>query len=136
MNKEFLKKRLEQNVGTRIGTALKRARLKRIGKIEMFLGCSLDFYLKYLESNFKSEMSWKNYGVPHLGKNWTSSDCWVIDHIKPCVFFDLRDINQIRECFHFTNTQPLFFKDNSSKVSKDRNIAFRYPWEIHLSYDI
>ena len=42
-------------------------------------------------------MSWKNHG-----------DVWEIDHIIPCFQFDLTNIKQQKECFHYTNIQPLF----------------------------
>jgi hypothetical protein len=31
----------------------------------------------------------------------------VIDHIKECCLFDLRDAAEQRVCFHYTNLQPL-----------------------------
>lgn len=40
---------------------------------------------------------------------------WHIDHIKPCCSFDLTKADQQRECFHFTNLQPLWAKDNLRK---------------------
>jgi hypothetical protein len=42
-------------------------------------------------------MNWDNHGK-----------IWEIDHIKGCINFDLSDIEQQKQCFHYTNTQPLF----------------------------
>lgn len=42
-------------------------------------------------------MNWDNHG-----------EIWEIDHIKPCDSFNLTDIEQQKQCFHYTNTQPLF----------------------------
>jgi hypothetical protein len=42
-------------------------------------------------------MTWENHGM-----------VWEIDHIKPCSSFDLTDLKQQQECFHFLNQQPLF----------------------------
>lgn len=39
----------------------------------------------------------------------------VIDHIKPCVLFDLTDASQQKECFHYKNLQPLWKIDNLKK---------------------
>jgi hypothetical protein len=61
------------------------------------LGCSIDKCKQHLESQFKPEMNWKNHG-----------EIWEIDHIKPCVLFDLTNIEQQKQCFHYTNLQPLF----------------------------
>jgi hypothetical protein len=61
------------------------------------IGCTIDTFKQYLESKFKPEMNWNNHG-----------DIWEIDHIKPCDSFNLTDIEQQKQCFHYTNTQPLF----------------------------
>jgi hypothetical protein len=72
------------------------------------LGCSIDECRKHLEAQFVDGMSWDNYGK--FG--------WHIDHIRPCASFDLTDPEQQKECFHYTNLQPLWAKDNLSKGSK------------------
>lgn len=51
-------------------------------------------------------MSWANHGK------------WHIDHIKPCAEFDFSNEQDIRKCYHFTNMQPLWAKDNQSKHKK------------------
>jgi len=71
------------------------------------LGCNIEFYKQYLEQQFKPDMTWKNHGT-----------LWEIDHIKPCALFDLTNINQQQECFHYSNTQPLYYSDNRSKGCK------------------
>jgi len=52
-------------------------------------------------------MTWENHGV-----------LWEIDHIKPCAAFDLTDSKQQHECFHYSNTQPLYYSDNRTKKDK------------------
>lgn len=61
------------------------------------LDCSVDELKHYLESLFKSEMTWDNHG-----------EIWEIDHIIPCSKFNLTEEKQQKECFHYTNLQPLF----------------------------
>jgi hypothetical protein len=51
-------------------------------------------------------MSWSNYGA------------WHIDHIKACAKFDLTIDSQQRECFNYTNLQPLWAKENIAKGAK------------------
>jgi hypothetical protein len=70
------------------------------------MGCSIAYAYAYLEAQFAEGMSWENYGE------------WHIDHIRPCASFDLEDPVQQRECFHYTNLQPLWAKDNLSKSDK------------------
>lgn len=69
------------------------------------LGCSIDEFKSYMESLFTEGMSWGN-----RGKNG-----WHIDHIIPCSAFDLSDPEQQRKCFHYTNLQPLWARENLSK---------------------
>ena len=57
----------------------------------------MDKCKQHLESQFKPEMNWENHGK-----------IWEIDHIKPCISFDLTNIEQQKQCFHYTNLQPLF----------------------------
>lgn len=56
-------------------------------------------------------MSWDNYG--RGGRKWQ------IDHIKPCAYFDLTKPEDQRKCFHYSNLQPLWQKDNLEKRSSD-----------------
>lgn len=70
------------------------------------LGCTIDELKIHLEKQFTKGMTWKNYGK------------WHIDHIKPCCSFDLTDFEQQKLCFHYTNLQPLWAKDNIRKNGK------------------
>lgn len=40
---------------------------------------------------------------------------WHIDHIKPCSAFDLTQDVQQKECFHYSNMQPLWAIENHKK---------------------
>ena len=53
--------------------------------------------MQYLEDLFLPEMDWNNHG-----------NVWEIDHILPIAYFDFSDEEQIKQCFHFSNHQPLF----------------------------
>ena len=70
-----------------------------------FIGCSIDDLKSHLEKQFVDGMNWENYG--RYG--------WHVDHIRPCCSFDLTDPEQQRECFNYTNLQPLWAKDNLAK---------------------
>lgn len=72
------------------------------------LGCTREQLKAHLERQFTSGMSWDNYGIKG----------WHIDHKRPCAAFDLTDPAQQRECFHYTNLQPLWAKDNLAKGDK------------------
>lgn len=70
------------------------------------LGCTIQEFKIYLENKFKEGMSWKN-----------RSD-WHIDHIKPCASFDLSKEEEQKKCFHYTNLQPLWARENILKKDK------------------
>ena len=69
-------------------------------------GCSLDELKAWLEKQFIENMNWENRSL------------WHVDHIRPCASFDLTDIEQQKQCFHFTNLQPLWAADNFKKGAK------------------
>jgi hypothetical protein len=70
------------------------------------LDCNFGELKMYLESKFLPGMTWDNYGE------------WHIDHIKPCAIFDLTDLEQRKQCFHYSNLQPLWAIDNIKKGAK------------------
>jgi hypothetical protein len=110
-SREYTKKRrktdiqfkLTCNLRTRLRSALCRnARCKSTLRL---VGCSVEELRIWIENKFQEGMTWDNWGV--FG--------WHIDHIIPCASFDLSlPENQIK-CFHYTNLQPLWAKDNMSK---------------------
>ena len=90
-----------------------RVRVRQVIRLESqlkssdaLLGCTHDQLVQHLESQFLPGMSWNNYGD------------WHVDHIRPCASFDLLDPEQQARCFHYTNLQPLWAKDNISKGAK------------------
>jgi len=111
-SKKSLYRRTEQDIGFRIlqrcrkrlWDALKR-NVKSKRTIEL-IGCSVDELLAHLESQFQEGMNWDNYGE------------WHIDHIKPCAMFDFSKEEDQKECFHYTNLQPLWAIENIRKSNK------------------
>ena len=73
-----------------------------------FLGCSIEYFWKHLESQFKPGMTKENHG----------SFGWHVDHKIPCAAFDLRCPVQQLACFHYSNLQPLWWRDNIKKGAK------------------
>lgn len=85
---------------------LDRGAKKTAATVEL-LGCSIAEFRVYLEERFWLGMTWENYG-------WGPGK-WNIDHIRPCASFYLVDPEQQRECFHWSNLQPLWSEDNMAK---------------------
>lgn len=98
--------KLRGNLRNRIVKALQgKAKSKTT---ESLLGCSFDFLKQWLEGQFENGMNWTNYSLRG----------WHVDHKIPCAKFDLVDPEQQAACFHFTNLQPLWAKDNLVKNYK------------------
>lgn len=72
----------------------------------VLLGCDMDFFKAYIESKFEEGMNWDRFAYIH------------IDHIKPCSQFDLTKYEDQKECFHYSNLQPLWEVDNLVKSWK------------------
>lgn len=104
-----LGKTLRSRINTEIRKIKKRLNIEvnKSAKTIELLGCSIFDFMKYLELKFLPGMSWGNHGF--------GDDKWHIDHIIPCAAFDLAKEEDQRKCFHYTNMQPLWQKDNLSK---------------------
>jgi len=98
--------RLTLNLRRRLNLALS-GKNKSSSTIKL-LGCTFEHARSHLESQFTDGMNWNNYGVHG----------WHVDHIIPCASFDLTDPEQQRQCFNYTNLQPLWAEDNLRKSDK------------------
>jgi hypothetical protein len=97
--------RLTLNLRRRMNIALMKT--GKSGKTLELLGCSVKYWRGYLESLFYPGMTWENYGSH-----------WHVDHKRPLASFDLNDVNEQKRAFHWTNTQPLWAKDNFRKGTR------------------
>ena len=113
LRKQYKKEKFYNDVNFKILVCLRsrlyyalKEKVKSVRTMTL-LGCKIEKIKEYLESKFQSGMSWKNYGK------------WHIDHIKPCVSFDLSKESEQYKCFHYTNLQPLWADENWRKGGKD-----------------
>ena len=110
--KKSRKKQYRNNPTLRITMALRTRlyqALKGVGRSGCtmdLLGCDLNFFKNHISLLFVEGMSWENYGK------------WHLDHIKPCSSFDLSQEKQQKQCFHYTNFQPLWSEENIRKSDK------------------
>ena len=100
--------RLRVLLRRRIADCIMRKKMSRIYPSMELLGTDIGTARKHLEKQFKNGMTWENHG----------NNGWHIDHIIPCSSFDLTDPEQQKKCFHYTNLQPLWWKENISKGGK------------------
>lgn len=93
-----------------------------------YLGCNfVQFYifiqLKINNWNLKNPKNLMDYNNIH------------IDHIKPVDSFDKNNENDVLDCCHYTNFQPLLKRDNLYKFNKwkPHNEEF---WKNHIKRNI
>ena len=72
------------------------------------LGCSQEYLRDHLSAQFTEGMTLENYGLKG----------WHIDHIQPVDDFDHNDPEQVAVCWHYTNLQPMWWRDNIIKSNK------------------
>jgi hypothetical protein len=107
--------RIKCNLRSRVLIAVKSQGAKKSKKTMLLLGCTIAHLRKHLESKFLEGMAWDNYGKTG----------WEIDHIVPCACFNLLNEDEQKKCFHWTNLQPMWQKDNSAKNYKYNGKPFR-----------
>ena len=87
------------------------------------IGCTYGEFKVHLEKQFEQGMNWNNYGK--YG--------WNIDHIIPYYKWDLTKNEEIVKCCHWSNIQPLWYKEN---CSKNRNIRICDKAKVDMNKNI
>lgn len=100
--------RLQRILRSRLTQALDDKRAFKWDTAFDLLGCSIDELMAHIQKQWKPGMSWDNY----------SREGWHIDHIIPCAAFDLTKPEEQCKCFHWSNLQPLWAKENLSKSDR------------------
>lgn len=87
--------KIRKNITTRIFIEIK-GKVKKLRTLEL-LGCSIEECKQHIEKQFLPEFNWKNWGK-----------VWELDHKIGCCNFDLTNLEQQKQCFHYTNLRPIF----------------------------
>lgn len=95
--------RLKDACRTRVGFILRKAGIPKFDHTFELVGCTPDFFKSFIESQLCDGMTWDNYGE------------WEIDHVIPIKYFDISDVMERRQAFHYSNCKPLWQPDNRSK---------------------
>ena len=82
---------------------MKQSDLEKTQPSIEYLGCSAVHFKEYISKKMTAEMTFDNIHY---------------DHIKPVSVFDLNCPNELLECCHYTNFQPLLATDNLEKSNK------------------
>jgi len=117
--------RLAQSQRNRVTSALKNQNASKNERTMEYVNCSVAQLYNHLESQFgDSGMTWNNMGRD----DGEGGRGWEVDHRRPCASFDLNDEEQKYMCFHWTNLQPMWGKENSKKLNSYNPKTFRYKW--------
>lgn len=106
-NKKKTAFRLNKNLRNQFYKAIKRYALKKKHSVLDLVGCSTEYLIFYIESQFTPEMCWDNYGK-----------YWSIDHIKPICCYNLEKISDQKACWHYSNLRPLSKLENLKKGAR------------------
>jgi hypothetical protein len=102
-----VKYKLRVLAGTASHRMVKAGWTKRHRSAEL-IGCTWEELKAHIEAQFKPGMTWQNH----------SKFGWHIDHIRPLASFDLTQPDQMAAAMHYTNLQPLWWKENIIKSDK------------------
>lgn len=73
-------------------------------EMEQILGISKIDFVKHIENKWRDGMTWDNCGM------------WHVDHIKSkASFSNLKDMEFVNECYHYSNAQPIWAHENMKK---------------------
>ena len=97
---------MKHRLSSRLRKILKANGLKKSVATLELIGTTKEGLISHIKSLFQPGMSFQNYGE------------WHIDHKRPCVLFDLSDLQGQKDCFHYTNLQPLWAAENLKKHDK------------------
>jgi len=93
---------------------VKKGEFKKSERTEEILGCTIDFFIKYLESKFYPHPeTHEPMTLANHGKNG-----WHIDHI--IAVYRAKTAEELKKLNHYANLQPLWKLDHNKKTQKDR----------------
>jgi hypothetical protein len=112
-NREYIKKRKENeplfkltcSIRTLITQSFKGQFTTKAKKTIEILGCDFETFKEHIETQFTDDMNWDNY-----------ASYWQLDHKTPISWSECEE--DVYKLNHYTNFQPLFWKDNISKGNR------------------
>jgi hypothetical protein len=108
--REYFKNKYQNDIRYKLRNTLnKRIRdcIRKNKNTVEYIGCDIEFLIKWLEFQFDKKMNWENYGT-----------YWSLDHVKPCSSFDFENKEEIENCYNWKNLRPCTIQENSSKRNK------------------
>ena len=78
---------------------------QKLGSAVNDLGCTVEYLVQHIESQFQPGMSWSNWG----------KHGWHIDHIRPLSSFNLENKEEFLAACSYKNLQPMWAEENLKK---------------------
>jgi len=103
-----------QNVYTQLKFLLKNPSEQEYTSIQPYIGCSISFYKRHIESLFTEDMTWDKLGYFYITDGEQKFGIHI-DHKIPINAFDLTNPRELFLCFHWKNCQPLWGHENMKK---------------------
>ena len=99
--------KLASYMRNRLYKAYKSQKVMKTTKFFDLLGCSLEFFKKWIFHPLYGEMTLENYGK-----------IWCLDHCYPLSKTNLSDKNDVYKSTNWINLRPMYIKDNIVKGDK------------------
>ena len=102
--------RFHNNIQVKLGSAMRNRARKEIGIGKIYLkllGCSYAKFMKWFEFNFELDGNVFNW--------WNHGSVWQIDHVRPIKIYDMTNKRDIKICFNWKNTMPVYASYNHRK---------------------
>jgi hypothetical protein len=96
-------RRIRNSLNSGIRLALASHSMRKCKKTMDFVGCDKLFLKQWFQFQFVEGMSLDNYGE------------WHIDHVTPCVSYDLTNEDEVKVCFNWKNLRPCWKTENLEK---------------------
>jgi len=97
--------KLSCNIRTLISQSFKGQFTSKAKKTIEILGCDFETFKEHIETKFTDDMNWNNY-----------ASYWQLDHKTPISWAECEE--DVYKLNHYTNFQPLFWKENISKGNR------------------
>jgi hypothetical protein len=99
---------IQKRLRASLWQSLRRTEASKALSVVALVGCSIEALREHLENQFLPGMTWCREVE--------------IDHIRPVSSFDLTNLEEQRQCFHWSNLRPMWKAENRKKGSSYTSI--------------
>ena len=96
------------NIRTRTNKTFKSQNVRKTNKTNDLLGCSTEFFRRWIIHQLFGDMTIENYG-----------STWQIEHCLSIASSNLLDENDLNNRFNWVNLRPMYSTENNLKGSKN-----------------